>query len=35
MVLDKGNIVEFDSPTQLISNRNGIFYSMLRDAKLL
>jgi ABC-type multidrug transport system fused ATPase/permease subunit len=35
MVLEKGNIVEFDSPKKLLSNRNGIFYSMLKDAKLL
>jgi ATP-binding cassette subfamily C (CFTR/MRP) protein 4 len=28
MVLDKGNIVEFDCPSVLLSDRNGSFYSM-------
>ena len=32
MVLDKGKIVEFDTPKQLLSNRNSIFYSMAADA---
>ena len=35
MVLDKGNIVEFDTPKQLISNKNSIFYSMAKDANLV
>ena len=35
MVLDKGKIVEFDTPTQLLSNRSGIFYSMAKDANLI
>ncbi|XP_041829097.1 ATP-binding cassette sub-family C member 3 isoform X2 [Melanotaenia boesemani] len=33
LVLDKGQIAEFDSPTNLISKR-GIFYSMAKDAGL-
>lgn len=33
VVLDKGNIVEFDSPANLLAGR-GIFYSMARDAGL-
>jgi ABC-type multidrug transport system fused ATPase/permease subunit len=35
MVLDKGKIVEFDTPKQLVSNRNSIFYSMAVDAGLV
>ena len=35
MVLDKGNIAEFDSPNQLLSNRNSIFYSMAVVAGLI
>ena len=35
MVLDKGKIVEFDSPTNLLSNKNTVFYSMSKDAGLV
>jgi ABC-type multidrug transport system fused ATPase/permease subunit len=35
MVLDKGNIVEFDTPKQLQSNKNSKFYSMAKDANLV
>jgi ATP-binding cassette subfamily C (CFTR/MRP) protein 1 len=35
MVLDKGKIVEFDTPKQLLSNKNSYFYSMAKDANLV
>jgi ABC-type multidrug transport system fused ATPase/permease subunit len=35
MVFEKGRIVEFDSPKKLLSNSNGIFYSMVKAAGLL
>ncbi|KAG5671138.1 hypothetical protein PVAND_001351 [Polypedilum vanderplanki] len=35
IVLDKGEIAEFDSPDALLSNRNSIFYGMARDAGLV
>ena len=35
MVLDKGEIREFASPTELLKNQNGIFYGMMRDAGLI
>ena len=34
MVLDKGRIVEFDTPQVLISNQQSLFYSMAKDAEL-
>jgi ATP-binding cassette subfamily C (CFTR/MRP) protein 1 len=35
MVLDKGKIVEFDSPQALLQNKSGLFYSMAKDAELI
>nr|UOU03335.1 ATP-binding cassette subfamily C1-4 [Brachionus rubens] len=35
MVLDKGRLVEFDSPANLLSNISSIFYSMAKDADLI
>ncbi|KAF9941981.1 hypothetical protein BGZ65_012859, partial [Modicella reniformis] len=32
MVLDKGRIVEFDSPKVLLKNRNSIFYSLAKES---
>lgn len=35
LVLDKGNIVEFDTPENLLKNKTTIFYSMTKDAGLI
>ncbi|XP_071455080.1 multidrug resistance-associated protein 1-like [Hetaerina americana] len=35
IVLDKGNIVEFDSPAKLLETRNSVFYDMAKDAGLV
>ena len=35
MVLDKGNIKEFDSPENLIKDESTIFHGMCKDAKLV
>ena len=32
MVLDKGQVVEFDTPFNLMQNKQGIFYSMAHSA---
>ncbi|CDH53086.1 abc metal ion [Lichtheimia corymbifera JMRC:FSU:9682] len=34
LVLDKGHIAEFDTPQQLIDNKDSIFYSMAHEAGL-
>ncbi len=34
VVLDKGVIVEFDSPKNLLENQSSIFYAMAKDAGL-
>ena len=34
MVLDQGNIVEFDTPTALLDEPETKFYSMAKDAGL-
>ncbi|RNA33218.1 multidrug resistance-associated 1 isoform X1 [Brachionus plicatilis] len=34
MVLDKGRIVEFDTPVNLLSNKCGLFYSMAKTANI-
>ncbi|OQV11389.1 Multidrug resistance-associated protein 1 [Hypsibius exemplaris] len=35
MVLDKGQIKEFDSPQALLSNKDSVFYSLAEDANML
>lgn len=32
MVLDKGEIIEFDSPRKLLSDNKSVFYSMAASA---
>ena len=32
MVLDNGNIAEFDSPQALLDNNKSLFYAMCKDA---
>ncbi|XP_074036471.1 multidrug resistance-associated protein 1-like [Leptinotarsa decemlineata] len=35
IVLDKGKIIEFDTPSNLLKDENSIFYSMSKDAGLV
>lgn len=35
MVLDKGQLVEYAPPEQLLQDKNSIFYSMAKDAGLV
>ena len=35
IVLDAGEISEFDSPTNLLDDRNSIFYGMAKEAKIV
>lgn len=32
MVLDQGKVVEFDTPNNLLQNKNGMFYALAREA---
>jgi ABC-type multidrug transport system fused ATPase/permease subunit len=32
MVLNKGNIVEFDNPKKLLENKNGLFYELYQQS---
>ena len=34
MVLDAGQIAEFESPQDLLANKRSIFYGMAKDAGL-
>ena len=35
MVLDKGDIMEFDSPNALLGKKNSLFYRMAKDAGII
>lgn len=35
LVLDAGYVAEFDSPTNLLDNKQSIFYGMAKDAGLV
>lgn len=35
LVLDKGQVVEFDSPANLMANPDAIFHDMVKKAGLL
>jgi hypothetical protein len=35
MVLDHGEVKEFDSPQTLMNNSNSLFYAMAKDANLI
>lgn len=35
MVLDAGKIIEFDTPKNLLSNKNSVFYSMAASSGLV
>jgi ABC-type multidrug transport system fused ATPase/permease subunit len=35
MVLDKGKIIEFDTPQALLKNKQSEFFSMAKDAGLV
>ncbi|CAL1547665.1 unnamed protein product [Lymnaea stagnalis] len=35
LVMDKGRVSEFDSPQNLLSNKNSVFYGMAKDAGLV
>jgi ABC-type multidrug transport system fused ATPase/permease subunit len=35
LVLDKGNVAEFDAPQTLLDNKESIFYSMAKEAGLV
>lgn len=35
LVLDKGNVAEFEAPNQLLEDKQSIFYSMAKEAGLV
>ncbi len=35
MVLDKGQVVEFDMPTSLLEDKSSIFHGLAREAGLI
>lgn len=35
MVLEKGKVIEFDSPNKLLADSNSVFYSMAKSAGIV
>lgn len=35
LVLDQGSVAEFETPSDLLNNKNSIFYGMAKDAGLV
>ena len=35
LVMDHGKAVEFDTPQNLLSDKNSLFYAMARDAGIV
>jgi len=35
LVLDDGHLVEFDTPHNLLQNRNSVFHNLVKEARLI